>query len=113
MQKSMELQAAAHRERKAVVTKAEGAKQAAILEAEARLEASRLDASAAKALADGQSQALQLVANAIGDNPVPLTFILGDKYVAALENMATSDNSKLILLPADLQATISQMFGKK
>ena len=38
MQKAMELQAAAERERKAAVTKAEGAKQAAILEAEARLE---------------------------------------------------------------------------
>lgn len=37
MQKAMELQAAAERERKAAVTKAEGAKQAAILEAEARL----------------------------------------------------------------------------
>ena len=38
MQRAMEMQAAAERERKAVVTKSEGAKQSAILEAEARLE---------------------------------------------------------------------------
>ena len=42
MQKAMEQQASAERERKAVVTRAEGAKQAAILEAEARLEAMRI-----------------------------------------------------------------------
>lgn len=36
MQKAMEMQAAAERERKAVVTKSEGAKQSAILEAETR-----------------------------------------------------------------------------
>ncbi|NTV96815.1 MAG: SPFH/Band 7/PHB domain protein, partial [Thiobacillus sp.] len=46
MQKSMELQAAAERERKATVTKAEGDKQAAILEAEARLESAKRDAEA-------------------------------------------------------------------
>src|SRR5690606_39497651 len=44
MQRAMEMQAAAERERKATVTRAEGAKQAAILEAEARLESAKRDA---------------------------------------------------------------------
>jgi hypothetical protein len=52
MQKSMELQAAAERERKATVTKAEGDKQAAILEAEARLESAKRDAEAQVRLAE-------------------------------------------------------------
>lgn len=44
MQEAMERQAAAERERVAVVTEAEGAKQSLILNAEARLEAARKDA---------------------------------------------------------------------
>jgi regulator of protease activity HflC (stomatin/prohibitin superfamily) len=43
MQKAMELQASAERERKAMVTKAEGTKQATILNAEAQLQAARRD----------------------------------------------------------------------
>ena len=52
MQKAMEMQAAAERERKAVVIRAEGAKQAAILEAEARLESAKRDANAQVMLAE-------------------------------------------------------------
>lgn len=113
MQKSMELQAAAQRERKAAVTKAEGDKQAAILQAEARLESARLDATAAQVLASGQAEALRVIAQAIGDNTNPLTFILGDKYVSALHSMAGSPNAKIVMLPADLQSTLQQMFSKK
>lgn len=113
MQKSMELQAAAQRERTAAVTKAEGAKQAAILEAEARLESARLDAAAVSALATGQAEALKAVAAAMGDNQVPMTFILGEKYINALQSLANNSNSKLVFVPADLQATLNQMFSKK
>lgn len=113
MVKSMELQAAAQRERTAAVTKAEGEKQAAILQAEARLEAARLDAAAAVSMANGQAEALQLVAKSLGDNPISMTYILGDKYIQALQDMASNPNSKLIMLPADLQATLTQMFNKK
>lgn len=45
MQTAMEEQAAAERQRRLAVTKADGEKQAAILSAEGRLEASRRDAS--------------------------------------------------------------------
>ncbi len=46
MQKAMEEQAAAERERRATVTRSGGEKEAAILEAEGRLEASKRDAKA-------------------------------------------------------------------
>jgi len=46
MQKAMEEQAAAERQRRATVTSAEGEKSAAILEADGRLEASKRDAQA-------------------------------------------------------------------
>ena len=46
MQKAMEEQAAAERERRAMVTRADGQKAAAVLEAEGRFEASKRDAQA-------------------------------------------------------------------
>src|SRR5687768_5093076 len=58
MVKSMELQAAAERERKAVVTRADGAKQAMILEDEGRLESAKRDAVAQVTLAESSAAAI-------------------------------------------------------
>lgn len=112
MVKSMELQAAAERERKAVVTKAEGEKQAMILEAEGRLESAKRDAIAQVTLAESSSAAIQKVAQAVGDRDTPMLYLLGEKYILALDRLAASDNSKIIVLPADLQDTIRGIFSK-
>ena len=112
MVKSMELQAAAERERKAVVTKAEGAKQAMILEAEGRLESAKRDAVAQVTLADSSAQAIQKVTNAVGDRDTPMLFLLGEKYIQALDKLAASGNSKIVLLPADLQDAVKGILGK-
>ncbi len=112
MVKSMELQAAAERERKAVVTRAEGAKQAMILEAEGRLESAKRDAIAQVTLAESSAQAIKNVAVAIGDRDTPMLFLLGEKYIHALDNMATSQNSKIVLLPGDLQDALKGILGK-
>lgn len=112
MQGAMELQAAAERERKAVVTRAEGAKQAAILEAEARLESARRDADAQVMLAEASAEAIRRVTLAVGSEPGPMMYLLGEKYVAALEKLGESDNAKIVLLPADLQETLRGVLGK-
>jgi regulator of protease activity HflC (stomatin/prohibitin superfamily) len=112
MVKSMELQAAAERERKAVVTKAEGAKQAMILEAEGRLESAKRDAVAQVTLADSAAQAIQKVTGAVGDRDTPMLFLLGEKYIQALDKLAASGNSKIVLLPADLQDAVKGILGK-
>ncbi len=112
MVKSMELQAAAERERKAVVTKAEGAKQAMILEAEGRLESAKRDAIAQVTLAESSAQAIKNVAAAIGDRDTPMLFLLGEKYIHALDKMAVSQNSKIVLLPGDLQDALKGILGK-
>ena len=90
MVKSMELQAAAERERKAVVTRAEGAKQAMILEAEGRLESAKRDAVAQVTLAESSAQAIQKVAHAVGDQDTPMLYLLGEKYIHALDKIAAS-----------------------
>jgi len=113
MQKAMEMQAAAERERKAVVTKSEGAKQSAILEAEARLESAKRDADAQVMLAEASAEAIRRVSAAIGDQTVPMSYLLGEKYIAALEHMGDKDNAKVVVLPADLQEAVRGLFGRK
>ena len=112
MQKAMEEQAAAERARRATVTRAEGDKQAQILEAEGRLEASRRDAEAEVILADASQKAIQMVTEAIGENETPVVYLLGQKYVDALEKLSGSENGKMVVLPADFPAAIKGMMGK-
>ncbi len=112
MQKAMELQAAAERERKAAVTKAEGAKQAAILEAEARLESAKRDANAQVMLAEASAESIRRVSASIGDQTTPMLYLLGEKYIAALEKLGESGSSKVIVMPADLQDTLRGLVGR-
>jgi len=113
MQKAMEMQAAAERERKAVVIRAEGAKQSAILEAEARLESAKRDANAQVMLAEASAEAIRRITASIGDQTGPMSYMLGEKYIAALERMGEKDNAKLVILPADLQEAVRGLFGRK
>jgi regulator of protease activity HflC (stomatin/prohibitin superfamily) len=113
MQKAMEMQAAAERERKAVVTRAEGAKQSAILEADARLESAKRDANAQVMMAEASAEAIRRVTAAIGEQSGPMSFLLGEKYIAALERMGEKDNAKVVVLPADLQEAVRGLFGRK
>ena len=112
MQRAMELQAAAERERKAMVTRAEGEKQSMILTAEARLESAKRDAEAQIMLADASSQAITKVTGAFGENELPMLYLLGEKYINGMTKLAESQNAKMILLPADLQSTLRGLFQK-
>jgi len=112
MQKAMEMQAAAERERKAVVIRAEGAKQAAILEAEARLESAKRDANSQVMLAEASAEAIRRITAAIGDQTGPMSYMLGEKYIHALERMGEKDNAKVVVLPADLQEAVRGLFGR-
>ncbi|BBL72360.1 SPFH domain-containing protein [Methylogaea oryzae] len=113
MQKAMELQAAAERERKATVTKAEGEKQAAILAAEARQESAKQDAQAQIMLAQASAEAIRRVAEAIPDKDTPVMYLLGEKYIAALNRLGQSDNAKLVVLPGDLHESLKALFQRR
>lgn len=112
MQRAMEMQAAAERERKAAVTKAEGAKQAAILEAEARLESAKRDANAQVMLAEASAESIRRVSAGIGDQAGPMMYLLGEKYIAALEKIGEADSAKIVVMPADLQETLRGLVGR-
>ncbi len=112
MQQAMERQAAAERERRATVTKAEGAKTAAILEADGRKESAKLDGEAKILLAQATEEATKRINSAIaqGDNTA-IMYLLGERYVDAIRAIAVSENSKTILLPADLPAAVRGLMG--
>jgi regulator of protease activity HflC (stomatin/prohibitin superfamily) len=112
MQAAMEEQAAAERQRRATVTRAEGSKTAAILEADGRLEASRRDAEAQVVLAQASQRSIEMVTTAIVDKELPVMFLLGERYIDAMKQMATAENSKVVLIPADLQSALRGMLGK-
>ena len=112
MQEAMEEQAAAERARRATVTRADGDKEAAILQAEGKLEASRREAEAQVLLAEASQKSITLVTEAIGDRETPLIYLLGEKYIASLQNLSDSDNSKFVVFPADIPAAIKGLMGR-
>ncbi|PVZ10488.1 MULTISPECIES: SPFH domain-containing protein [unclassified Pseudomonas] len=112
MQVAMERQAAAERERKAAVTRAEGERQAAVLAAQARKEAAERDAAATVQLAEASAVAIERVSKAVGTETAPALFLLGERYITAMQALATSTNSKTVVLPADIQQTLGGLLGK-
>jgi len=113
MQDAMERQAAAERERRATVTKAQGEREAAVLEADGRKMAAERDATAAITLAKASAEAIGVVTSAVGNQQLPAMYLLGEKYIKAIDNISTSDNAKTIVLPADIQQTIAGLIGKR
>ncbi len=111
MQDSMERQAAAERERRAIETTAEGNKNAAILEADGKLEAAKREAQAQIALANASAEAIRMISDNIQDKELPAMFLLGDRYINSLEQISKSENSKFVIYPADLQGAIKGMLG--
>ncbi|WP_415406433.1 SPFH domain-containing protein [Sulfurovum sp. CS9] len=111
MQASMERQAAAERERRAIETTAEGNKNAAILEADGKLEAAKREALAQIALANASGEAINIITKNIEDKELPAMFLLGDRYINSLEEISKSNNSKFVIYPADLQGAIKGMLG--
>ncbi len=112
MQDAMEKQAAAERQRVAVVTEAEGAKQSLILNAEARLEAARKDAEAQMVAARASAKSIEYITDAAKENQESATFLLGDRYIQSLQKMSNSNNSKIVVMPGDLVGAVKSIIGK-
>jgi len=94
-----------------MVTRAEGQKQSAILEAEARLESARRDANAQVTLAEASAESIRRVTAALGTEPGPMLYLLGEKYISSVQKLAASENAKVVLLPADIQETLGGLLG--
>ena len=113
MQKAMEMQASAERERVALVTRSEGEKQAIILNAEARLEAARRDAEAQEVAAKASAEAMRIIGEAVKDSNASATFLLGDRYIQAMHKLSASDNSKIVVMPGDVVSAVKALVSGK
>jgi regulator of protease activity HflC (stomatin/prohibitin superfamily) len=82
------------------------------LDAEGRLESAKRDAVAQVTLAESSSQAIQKVTAAVGDRDGSMLFLLGEKYIQALDKLGASGNSKIVVLPADLQDALRGILGR-
>lgn len=90
-------------DKQAAILRAEGAKQAAILQAEGRREAAFRDAEAREREAEAEAKATDMVSQAISKGDVnAIRYFLGLKYVEAFGELATSNQQRTVIVPADL-----------
>ena len=123
MTQSMARQMKAERERRAqileaegdkqaAILRAEGAKQAAILEAEGRREAAFRDSEAREREAEAEAKATDMVSQAISKGDVnAIRYFLGLKYVEAFGQLATSNQQRTVIIPADLSGIAGLVEG--
>ncbi|MDT4330627.1 SPFH domain-containing protein [Methylomonas sp. MED-D] len=98
--------------RQAEILKAEGLKQSAILEAEGRREAAFREAEARERLAEAEAKATLMVSEAIAKGDVQaINFFVAQKYIESIKEIATADNSKLILMPLEASSVIGALGG--
>ncbi len=107
---AMQRQLNAERTRRAIVTEAEGQRQAANLQADANLYTAQQKAQAQRVLADAQAYAVQTVAQAINNNgEAAINFDIKKIQADAVSTLARQPGSKIVLLPADLLETLSSV----
>ena len=99
-------------ERQAEILRAEGEKQAAILSAEGRREAAFRDAEARERAAEAEGKATMVVSEAIAAGDVQaLNYFVAQKYVDAIQAIATARNQKVILMPLEASSLIGALGG--
>ncbi|MDB5414302.1 MAG: domain, Band 7 family protein [Rubritepida sp.] len=99
---AMNLQMTAERRRRAVVAEAEGKREAVVLEARGRMEAAEMDAQARERLAGAEAKAVEVVAKAAeGAGGAALSYFIAEKYMHALEGLASNPATKTLVIPME------------
>ena len=88
-------------EKQSAILRAQGLKESQILEAEGRRKSAFLDAEAREREAAAEAKATQLVSKSIADGDIQaVNYFIAQKYTEALAGIASSPNSKTIMMPA-------------
>ena len=115
------LQLNAERQRRAVIAEAEGDKTSKELAADAQLYAAQRQADAIRVKAEAEAYEIEiqakanaeqtkLLALAIADNGQPaINFEIMKRQVEGLSQIASSDNSKIIIIPTDITGVIGSI----
>ena len=63
-------------------------------------------------LAEASAESIRRVTAGIGDQAGPMMYLLGEKYIGALEKLGDSGSAKIVVMPADLQETLRGLVGR-
>ncbi|MFC6197216.1 SPFH domain-containing protein [Ponticaulis profundi] len=94
------------------ILRAEGEKQSAILQAEGRREAAFKDAEAREREGEAEARATAFVSEAIAKGDVnAINYFLGQRYVEAFEKLASSNQQKTVIVPAEFGSLVGAIEG--
>lgn len=93
-------------EKTATINRAEAAKQEAILQAEG-------EAQARIRKAEAEAQAIQLITEAVGKSTNPANYLLAQKYIQMLQDVAQGDGTKTVYLPYEATNLMGSIGGIK
>src|SRR5574344_1908343 len=125
---AMEKQMQAERNKRATILTSEGQKAAAILKSEGEKTATINNAEAEKQMAilnaEGEAQArirkaeaeaiaIQKITEAVGKSTNPANYLLAQKYIAMLQEVATGDKTKTVYLPYEATNLLGSIGGIK
>lgn len=125
---AMEKQMQAERNKRATILTSEGEKQAAILQSEGekastinRAEATKQqailyaegEATARVRKAEAEATAIRKITEAVGDSSNPANYLLAQKYIAMLQEVATGDKTKTVYLPYEASNLLGSIGGIK
>ena len=110
MEKQMQQKAAeilaSEGEKTAIVNKAEAAKQQAILQAEG-------EAQARIRKAEAEAKAIELITEAVGKSTNPANYLLAQKYIQMMQELAEGDKTKTVYLPYEATNLLGSLGGIK
>ena len=120
IERAMNLQMEAEREKRAIETKAEADKSAQIRKAEAYKQEQVLKAEAIERMADarkyeqekiaqGQQNAMKAINESMAQNEKAAQFLLAKDRIAAFEKLAASDSANKVILPYEVTQMIGSM----
>jgi len=101
---AMTKQMEAERNKRAMITEAEGKKKAQVLEAEGYKLAKYQEAEAIERLGQAQANAVLSLVGAIQNKELATYFLVGDRFVGSLKDIAGSKNSKIVILPPNVES---------
>jgi len=125
---AMEKQMQAERNKRATILTSEGEKQAAILQSEGektstinRAEAAKQEAvlhaegeaTARIRKAEAEAIAIQKITDAVGKSTNPANYLLAQKYIAMMQDLANGDQTKTIYLPYEATNLLGSLGGIK
>lgn len=94
------------------ILRAEGEKQGAILQAEGRKEAAFRDAEAREREGEAEAKATAYVSEAIAQGDVnAINYFLGQRYIEAFEKLASSNQQKTVIIPAEFSSLVGAIEG--